>query len=160
MGHVPAQEQRRVAVGVDAHRGQVGALCLQGVDEPGDVVPAVHGLAEAAEHNLPVAGQVTAQEVGQGLLPGGLVVQPQVVGVDAALVAVVPQAEHAGAVTAVGQVHVQPALVLIGDGLHTIRLLSGNVEKSLAVFRGDAPHLFGGQALHLGDGFRHAEYIP
>ena len=96
--HVPAQEQVGVAVGVDAHRWQVGHPLFQLVHQPHDVVGAVHGLSEAAEHQLPVLGEVPGQQVVQGFLPGGLVLQPQVVGVDGALVAVAAQAEYAGAV--------------------------------------------------------------
>ena len=116
--HIPALDQIGVAVGVDAHRGQlVPKALLQLVHQPHNVVDAVGGLAVAAEDDLPVGTHVPAQEAVQGLLAGGLPLQPQgVLGVDGALLLPVAQAELAVAVAAVGEVHIQRALIFIGDG--------------------------------------------
>ena len=70
-----------------------------------------------------------ALDGGQDLLPCGLPLQPQIVVVDAAAAGlVVPQAEGAGVITAVGGVDVEVPLVLIGDGkaLFHIRRSSKN----------------------------------
>ena len=113
-GDVPAVDERAGAVGV--HPGEdLLPFCLHLVDDPADVVEAVAGLAEAHEHQLLVLGEVVALDGGEDLLPGGLPHEPEVVGVDAAAVAVVPQAELAVEIAAVGGVHIQVVPMLIGD---------------------------------------------
>ena len=105
-------------VGVDPHRRQAGDLLLQPVHQPEDIVRAEHRLSKSTKYQFPIGGEVPAEQIGQRLLPGGLMFQPEVIGIDAALVTVVPQAEYTRAVTAIGKIHIEGALILIANGHH------------------------------------------
>ena len=112
---IPAVNQIPGAVGVHADEG-LFALGLELVDDPADIFNAVAGLAEAAEDQLLVFCEVPAFDVRQDFLLCGLPLQPQIVGVDAAAAAVVPEAEFTVEVAAVGDVDIQVFPILIGDG--------------------------------------------
>ena len=88
-------------------------------------------------------------------------VQPQVVGVDAPLVAVVPQTENAGAVTPVGEIDIQRPFIFVANGHHTKDLLLPfDPKEPAAVFIGALHHFLGGKSLDLGDGLGHPVDIP
>ena len=97
-------DQVGVAVGVDAHLGQLPAeALLHLVHQPEDVLDAVGRLAIAAEHDLPIRTHVPAEKAVQGLLPGGLPLQPEgVLRIDGALLSPVAQTEFTVAVALVG----------------------------------------------------------
>ena len=125
-----------MAVGVDAHRGQVGHPLFSSSTSHTMSSVRYHGLQSRRTPAPPVRGE--AQPAGcQGLLPGGLVLQPQVVGVDGALVAVMAQAEYTRAVTAVGKVHVERASLLIGMVIMVCTLLINSTNGGLG--RGHPP---------------------
>ena len=80
--------------------------------------------------------------------PEWLPLQPEgVLRIDGALLLAVAQAEVTVAVALVGKVHVQRALVFIGDG-HTLSLLI-DAEEPLSVFHGQPDHFLLVQPLHL-----------
>ena len=83
------------AVGIHAGENLL-ALGLHLVDDPADILHAVGGLTEAHKYQLLVLAQIMALNGGQHFLFGGLALQPEVVGIDAAAGAlVVPQAKFA-----------------------------------------------------------------
>lgn len=117
-------DQVRKAVGIDAD-GNAGlgsdiGCHLQKVIQP------LRGLAIAAENNLTVFVQIPDIQAFADLGHRGFPVQPQRVGPVYA-VRILPQAEAAGAGTAVGHVDIDPVFHRIGNGHHVLFLLKCNL---------------------------------
>lgn len=102
--HVPVVDEAGVAVGVQADGRQVGAVGgVEPVADPEQVVQPARRLPVAAEDDLGVLGQVLAQNFRQHVLFLRLLLEPQPA---QGRVCLVPDAEHAPAVAAVGEVDV------------------------------------------------------
>ena len=102
--HVPVVDEAGVAVGVQADGRQVGAVGgVEPVADPEQVIQPARRLPVAAEDDLGVLGQVLAQNFRQHVLFLRLLLEPQPA---QGRICLVPDAEHAPAVAAVGEVDV------------------------------------------------------
>ena len=112
-GDVPVVDEAAVAVGVQPDGGQVGpAGGPELVADPEQIVGPAGGLPIAAKDNLGIGGEVMGQDLFQDSLLRGLLLEPQAPQGGGILV---PDAEDAVAVAAVGHVDVQAAVVVVGD---------------------------------------------
>ena len=138
-----------MAVGVQADGRQVGPSGgPELVAEPKQIVRPAGGLPIAAEDDLGILAQVLGQNLGQDSLLGRFLLEPQAPQGGGLLV---PDAEHAVTVTAVGHVNIESAEVVIGHNIplhekhlpknppdRSVRLLWNGKER-LAILRGGSP---------------------
>ena len=111
-----------MAVGVQADGGQVSpAGGPELVTDPEHVVGPAGGLPVAAEDDLGVLLQVLGEDLLQDGLLRGLLLEPQPPQGGGVLV---PDAEDAVAVAAVGHVDVQAAVVVVGDDVALHKTIS------------------------------------